>query len=375
MNYIKKLFISILSIIILIPIILFNFKENSVSEIDNRYLTNFPLGYDTGDLTSSVESYINDRIGLRDVAISNYTEMNDTLFQIMEHPLYTYGKDGWVFSKISPETDNSSWLNIYVQFIAVVQDYCQEKNIPFIYVLEPKKNTIYQQYLPEGYNYKNDNLKYLIHLLDKYHINYISNVDILAEKSKTELVYNKQYDANHWNDVGAFYGVNNIVSKIQQYYPEVELLSKNMFDITSTTVTSLLVSKYPINEEIPVYTLKERYEENGIDVSEKYSSNLEMDSNYNTFYYYKNKAYENNQYIPKALFFQGSYMNGHVKYLWPLFEEYIGISEYQNILNYKYYIEKFDPEIVIFECAEYVMNDTYFDSSKMKEIIKENNNE
>lgn len=62
--------------IIMVPVLLFNFEEGVISEIDNRELAQNPfLKEKEGeeDLTQNIENYISDRIGLRDEMILAYT--------------------------------------------------------------------------------------------------------------------------------------------------------------------------------------------------------------------------------------------------------------------------------------------------------------
>ena len=66
--------------------------------------------------------------------------------------------------------------------------------------------------------------------------------------------------------------------------------------------------------------------------------------------------------------FQGSYLNGREKYLADRFSEYISIHNYQNIFNIDYYYNIFQPDIVIFEVAEYTINNTYFTLEKMENM-------
>lgn len=71
MKKIKIGTIIIFIVLLFIPILKFNWKENVVSEIDNRTLTNNPLGpnyqpeNDDDDLTDALDNYLQDRIGFQ----------------------------------------------------------------------------------------------------------------------------------------------------------------------------------------------------------------------------------------------------------------------------------------------------------------------
>src|SRR5699024_5677544 len=92
--------------------------------------------------------------------------------------------------------------------------------------------------------------------LEEYEVNYITNEELLKEKSRTEQVYNVKYDAGHWNDLGAFYGTNHILEKVSEYFPEVKPRDISEFEVTEVKQTSLPVSHFEIDEKVPVFTDK-----------------------------------------------------------------------------------------------------------------------
>lgn len=104
MKIIRIVFVLVISCIIGICLLNFNFEPNSISEIDNRELADFPIpGAEDMDYTEAVDNYVSDRIGFRTEAIDAFTWLNDKLFGEMIHPTYTYGKDGYIFFKMPDE--------------------------------------------------------------------------------------------------------------------------------------------------------------------------------------------------------------------------------------------------------------------------------
>ena len=86
-------------LILFVPFLFTNFKKDQVSEIDNTYLPELQWSGDTpvGDRINDIENYLNARIGFRDQMLTMYQILNDRLFNLMEHPLYMYGKNGYVY--------------------------------------------------------------------------------------------------------------------------------------------------------------------------------------------------------------------------------------------------------------------------------------
>lgn len=361
MRKIRTVFIVILCILVTLPLVQFNFEKDYASPIDNRMLTKWDIHSE--DFTEMVDSYIKDRIGFRTEAIDAYTELNDKVYGMMIHPTYTYGKDGYVFFRMSYEMPEPIFFDLFCAYLRQVQNYCEEREVPFIYCLNPSKTTVYQQYLPRGYEYLDSVNTKMYEKLEEYGVNYITNEDLLIEKSKKEQVYNKKYDAGHWNDLGAFYGSNHILEKVKEYYPNVQLNKISDFEIKEITQTSLPVSHFKINETVPVFLDKKQ--ENIEDVTEDYNA-LKMNENYNALYCLRNHG-EGAEELPKVLVFQGSYYNGRQQYFQSAFQEYDGVHNYENFLNFDYYFNIFQPECVILETTEYATNGMYFSYGKLEQ--------
>lgn len=373
MRKIKIIFLVVFSIVILAPIINFNFKEGDVSRIDNRTLTSNPFSKEeiikNGKLSKeNIEAYINDRIGFREEMILGYTLLHDRIFDEMVHPIYSYGKDGYVFcAGLTVNNPYTEYHEDFVNMVKKLQNYCQEREIPFLFVFNPAKPAVLTDYIADGINYDREWVDKLKENLKVQDINFIDNTELLKEKQKSgEFVFNQKFDANHWNSLGAFYGTNAMLEKMKEQIPTIHVNKKNELEIGKTLQTSLLVSQFPIHENTPEISIK------NMEIDERknaeYVEELEMNPSYRNFGYHINpKRLREN--APKALVFQGSYMNEYgQKYFQNAFGEYIHVHDYQNIINFPYYFNIFKPECVIFEVAEYVFSDTYFAQKAMKNI-------
>ena len=192
--------------------------------------------------------------------------------------------------------------------------------------------------------------------LEEYGVNYITNEYLLKEKSETEQVFNVKYDAGHWNDLGAFYGTNNILEKVSQYFPNVQPRDKSEFEIGTVHEDSLLVSHFAIDEDVPAFW--DKNQENIEDLTENYRS-MKLDQNYNELFCLVNHK-EGAEELPKVLVFQGSYYNGRTQFMQSAFREYDAVHNYENFLNFDYYFNIFQPDCVVLETAEYATNGAYF---------------
>lgn len=358
MKWIKRLTVLCFCLVIIIPVVGFNTQSDVVSEIDNRKLTENPFTSEVeGDLIDNIENYVSDRIGFRDEMILGYTVLNDRLFGKMVHPSYVYGKDGYVFGAGLQDITYGDYHEAFADMIKQLQDYCSDRGIPFLMVFEPTKPAVLTEYIPEGKYYNRDWVEQLMVALDERGINYLDNTETLREAYLAgEAVFNTKYDANHWNDLGAYYGVSEMVKRLQEDISTIHLTTKNELTISQKMETTLPVSQFPIEEYVPVISIDMDYDT----LTNEFKNELQINPSYKGFGYYVNSKLQD-EGAPRALVFQGSYMNSYgYKYLINAFGEYIHIHDYQNVLNFDYYFNIFQPECVIFEVAEYTLNDTYF---------------
>lgn len=367
MRQIRMVTLILFAAVIVIPMSAFNFQEPSVSLIDNRELTANPFSEEmlgSGDLTENIENYVNDRIGFRDDMILAYTVLNDSVFHKMVHPSYVYGKDGYVFGNgLMVNGVYSSYHETFADMVKKIQDYCDARNVPFLFVFEPAKPAVLTEYIPAGTNYDRSWVDGFLKALDERGVRYIDNTILLREKTEAgEAVFNQKYDANHWNDLGAYYGVNAILEELQKEIPTVHVNQPEELTVSEVLQTSLPVSEFPIHEMVPSISIDMEINTDKYDL---YVNELERHPSYQGFGYYVNEE-RLKEGAPRALVFQGSYMNSYgYKFLENGFGEYIHVHDYQNVIDFPYYFNIFQPDCVVFEVAEYTFSDGYFDYENM----------
>ncbi len=361
MKYEKIAMLVCFAALLLVPLLLFNFTEDAVSEIDNRKLTGNPFVME-GDLSENVESYINDRIGLRDEMILSYTVLNDRLFGKMVHPSYSYGKDGYIFGAgIWTNEEYGEYHETFADMVKQLQDYCDARGVPFLMVFEPAKPAVLTQYLADGLNYDRTWVTQFLAALDARGVRYLDNTVTLREMTERgEAVFNQKYDANHWNALGAYYGTRAMLEILQQELPTIHVTRPEELAVTYTRQTSLPVSQFPIDEQTPVVSIDMQYE----NLAAEWLP--ELDARFRAFGYFVN-AERMQEGAPKALVFQGSYMNEYGQpYLINAFGEYVFVHDYENVLRLPYYFNIYQPDCVIFEVAEYTLGDAYFSLAGMQ---------
>ena len=348
------IFIAVIAAILLIPVALMNHKKEQVSDIDNKSLTEWPgMGYSVVN-NAEVSAYIDDRIGFREQAIELYTTLNDKLFDVMVHPLFMYGKEGHIFYKdpayiaaYQRLNTDEEYLDSFTDFLQETQNYLNEKNIKFLYFLCPDKKTIYSEYFPESIHANPANpsvIEYMRKDLNEKGIEYIIPDQELLAAKQAAVVYNKLYDATHWNENGAFVGHTLVDEKVQQWFDDVKPLNQSDYSVEMVNMDTLDIAKFPIDEDVPVYS---RIEDYSADMTELLKPWMQCYTD--TFYtHYVNGAADNGRIL---LVFTDSYFQAHQKYYNNRFKEVYFVHR-QNYEYVQYFVNLVFPDMVIFETAE-----------------------
>ncbi len=349
------IFIAVFAIIIIIPLFNTNFKDNVISYLDNRTLE--PNPKTLKEVRLNGEAYLTDRLGFRDDMLVLYNTMLDKGFNVLENPLFMYGDDGHVFfaydgyiKSYQGLNNNDAILNRNVNAVKAMQEYVEAKGKEFLYVLVPDKKTVYKEYFPKTINVlKTPSLAdSFIEELNKLKVNNIYMADLLIKAKSIAPTYNKLFDAGHWNAYGAWLGH----SKIYEYFNKnfdanIPLLNINDYVVTSHNVDLVHYITIHKNEEVPQYNLKK--------------------TNYTKKQVEELYFITNNEQAPvkKTLLIMGDsyFVNSDTYYPYNSCEEYYS-NTFKNVIytqNIKgteigAYMEKYNPDIVIYETAERVID-------------------
>lgn len=356
----NKIYIAVFMLILVLPTVCMNFKPHQKSEIDNKVLTEFPdFTKSPTETMQQLSDYAADRVGFREDAITLYTLACDKVFGVMIHPLFMYGKEGHVYYKdkdyiaaYQKLNTDEEFMDDFNDFLCQTSDYLKEKDIKFLYFLCPDKKTIYPEYFPDTVHVKDDNTSVIDYMKSKLiedDFEYIIPDDVLREKKEefreqNLLIYNKKYDATHWNEFGSFISHSVLDEHIQKWFSDVSPLDIGDFSLEMVKMDHLDQSNFPIDDDVPVYTLLN-------DTSEDATSYLEgnLKCNTTTFYsHYMNNAVENNRIL---LVFTDSYFATYHKYYNNRFKEVYFVHR-QNYDTVQYFVNLLFPDAVIFETAE-----------------------
>lgn len=346
-------------LMLLTPFLFTNFKHDQISEINNSYLPELQWTESTpvGDRINDLENYLNMRIGFREQFLDLFQILNDRLFGIMEHPLYMYGKNEYVYFKNWGYIVDYQHLNLDQEYadelarsVQTFKDLITERGASFYYLIIPDKKTVYSEYMPKGMNQLGTVSKadQVMQSLRETDVNYLFLRDDLIEAKQHAQIFNVKYDAGHWNDIGAFYGISALYRRIRTDYPEIPMLTAEAYEIGTRHVDTLPVSHFAIDEELPVYKLKTSTAISDSDWMEEEFS-FPASTPYWTRFVNPEKAD-----LPKLLVFHDSYFFGRELFFTENFSEVTFIHR-ENLTGtaiLKEYLDVLDPDIVVYEHPE-----------------------
>ena len=361
----KILFLAVSTIFLAVPMLTTNLKPNQVSFFDNRNLREFPALQIYDGFRSGIEGYVSDRVGFRTEMITLYQRFCDTVFHKLVHPSYVYGKDGYIMSPWDLTTyqhldADTEYIENYTDYLESLNQFCHDMDAEFLFFLCPNKETIYPEYFPDGYNVKDqpNRSELIIQQLEKKGVPYLSPKDLFLKLKSEHQLYNVKYDAGHWNATGTFYGQQQIIHYLNEDFPEMGELQWDEFEVTQTRVQSLPMSYFAIDEMVPTHTLI--YTDAVRDLEIFNQIELIVPNHYR--FYYKNETALRNG-APKVLIFGDSYFEASDKYYENHCSELVMLHSL-NMPNLEYYISLFQPDIVIYEAVERVLQLSDWDSFK-----------
>lgn len=217
---------------LVIPLATSDFQGGKISVAEKRVLAEAPDWSDPLDpaFPEAAEAWIDDNIGLRSKAQEvntlvswkalNASGMDDTIV----------GKDGWLFyytdwigrdfchtNQLSKEEKDNLMYNM-----GLICDYIREQNAAPLLVMLPDKKTIYPEKYPDGLVVADQpsraNNVYAAAQEHKLPMMWICGRLLEAKDQGIGYVYSPRLDNAHWNNLGAYIGVEEVCKALKDLY-------------------------------------------------------------------------------------------------------------------------------------------------------------
>jgi hypothetical protein len=338
-----------------LPLVFMDHKS-VVSEKENRTLAAYPKIIESGSimpintLLRSLDSYINDRFGFRNLAVSFINKINKNVKIINGNVVL--GKENWLFYSKQEDGDNiSDFLktNLFsnTELKHVIQNiedrfvWCNENGIRFFLLIAPNKHNIYPEYYPidrpEGITRADQIINALPANLKNIVI-YPLNELMQSKNSNYPLYY--EIDT-HWNANGAKCAFDAMFMEIKNTFPHV---------VFPEIIFTTEISYSSFGDIVPMSGFAS-YGKNTI-------PNIHPVEGWDAYYSrIKNEGVQGvitmhaNKTLPKAIIFRDSFFTA----LEPFISSIFGEAEYNwrwfNSTE-KEYILKNKPDIIIWEIVE-----------------------
>ena len=210
------------------------------------------------------ESYFTEHIALRNQLVYMDAKIQTSLFQESNVGGVIAGTGGWLYYSSTLNdylgTDVLSDRELYnlAHNIRVVQDYLQERDIPFLFTIAPNKNTLYGEHMPYYKSHivnPEHSAKLLAPHLATQGIHYLDLFDLFEKQD--EVLYLLR--DSHWNQKGACVAYNAIMDSLalphRDYSDAAPALVKN----ENGDLNKMLYSFYGELEENYSYDLTQEY--------------------------------------------------------------------------------------------------------------------
>lgn len=352
------LFIAIISL----PLIKADWTSGGISEDENRYLAEAPKltvdGKINDKFTAEVETWFMDHMGYRKQLIDYNAKMQYEVFgKMLSKSNYYLGRYGDVNYATDAMIMDYAHLNLRTEYEVAkignsyqkVSDWLSEKGIQFYYVQCWDKHSIYPEQFMASVNQIGDISKtdqVINYLRENTTVKELSLKETLIDNKKDYEVYSNWGDPTHWTHRGAYVGYKYIMQGINKYNDNrYKILEEEDYNILICDMGITLNGFIHEEDMLETFSLKEPMAD---EVDKSIMGQYADDERHSAW---ENPEVNNDT---KLLLVCDSYINSFIvedfaesfSQVWLIWGDYIEDMESM--------IELYDPDIVIYECAERV---------------------
>jgi len=338
----------------------------SISEAENRQLSGFPSipsnmeEYKT--YTSRITDYFRDNFGFRDRLLKYYSRIKVFYFGVSPTPRAIVGKNGWLFytgSNVIEQTRNlmpfqEAELAEYAQILQSRKDWLSSRQVKYIWMIPPNKHSIYPEYLPDYVTKVGKTSR-----LDQWMEYFCKHTTVpILDFRKVLIDHKKKFPTHdkedtHWNSYGGYLAYRHLMDSLYKWMPEIKPITISQKDFyigpvvkvvdlakimgvgNSLTMTTVRNNTYPLS--IP--KCGDRYE-------------IRAKPLWKGFRKWKPYYYTCDKKKYTVLIFHDSFIKNLVPFLADTFNKTIFVRARPNFLMFKWFVDKYNPDLVIEEMGE-----------------------
>jgi len=232
-NISEKIILCFFIILLLLPLVTFNFIQDKISKNENRYLENIPDLIDSkGNFSSTFfedfSKWFKDNIGLRDEFIKLCAWTEYKIFNRSHNKEVEVGTNDWLYYTSEnnieivkgtyPDFGENELKKICEEQIKI-KNYLANQGIEYVLILTASKISIYPEYSFNGFYLPTKTPADVLadYLEENSDIKVVRIKDaLLEEKNKNnKLLYYKT--DSHWNEYGAKIGYLELIKKLNEW--------------------------------------------------------------------------------------------------------------------------------------------------------------
>ena len=354
--------------ILILPMVFVNISGGEISKQENRMLASRPsleLAFEwPSEFIRNFNDWFNDNIGFREKIISFYQKLNiiSSRDQYKDGQyIMLIGQNGHhyfadVDGNLIPKFQGKDFLTNeqlvdFTNGLNKIKLFLDNKEIPLIVMFCADKESIYPEFYPRSIVRGPEPIQLDIitnYILEHTDIDIFNIKECLINEKNNYPVFDKDGDAifilTHYNEIGAFFAYRELIKHVNYYMPDIKAFTIDDIEIK---YAEKLASNGKIYKDIPDVNLIKNINYFKDDSDIFTVVNIDQPSQGIVF---KNSDI----FLPKILIMHDSYTgtgNFISRYIPQQFSETV-LIHWANMRYLTEYIEKFNPDIIVFESAE-----------------------
>ncbi|WP_027215644.1 alginate O-acetyltransferase AlgX-related protein [Butyrivibrio fibrisolvens] len=358
----QRIYMVILTILILIPVVLYavigKYLDSSTADKENRVMTEMPTLANTqiSEFPTLFDAYMNDNLPYKNYLVTINSMADYYLFNTSSSDDVIVGDKGWLFYVGHENNDEDPLadyegtnlysideLEIIAENMINARDFLASQGKEFVVTIIPNKSRVYSEYMPDMcgdvsqecrlnqvYQYLSENTDLTI--VSPYN-------DIVSYKEahpETQLYF--KYDT-HWNNFGAYVAAQSISRVWGFEMPDLDTVEQVYVDSDTYDLARMINLGDYLKEDAPIATAYSGH-----------MARVEIQSDGMSF----TGTVDQGTADARKLYIIGDSFSA---LLFPYLACHFNSSKSDMYYNYNYSsLESYDPDVVVFECVERYLN-------------------
>ena len=358
----QRIYMVILTILILIPVVLYavigKYLDSSTADKENRVMTEMPTLANTqiSEFPTLFDAYMNDNLPYKNYLVTINSMADYYLFNTSSSDDVIVGDKGWLFYVGHENNDEDPLadyegtnlysideLEIIAENMINARDFLASQGKDFVITIIPNKSRVYSEYMPDMcgdvsqecrlnqvYQYLSENTDLTI--VSPYN-------DIVSYKEahpETQLYF--KYDT-HWNNFGAYVAAQSISRVWGFEMPDLDTVEQVYVDSDTYDLARMINLGDYLKEDAPIATAYSGH-----------MARVEIQSDGMSF----TGTVDQGTADARKLYIIGDSFSA---LLFPYLACHFNSSKSDMYYNYNYSsLESYDPDVVVFECVERYLN-------------------